>query len=213
MQAGQYEAAKKLIRNNTEKILASGAKILLVSCPICYQIFNEDYELPGVKVMHHSEYLLELVRQEKIPTFKSNVKAVYHDPCTLGRGSHIYEPPRELMGNYLTLIPMKQEKEDALCCGGSLGNIKIEMDERKQIRDDVLDTFGSYNPDQIITACPLCKKTFAMGTDIEIHDLAEVVWKGISRKEHLDKKSREVELIKVNSHKKKKVTECELVET
>ena len=211
MQAGQYEAAKKLIRNNTEKILASGAKILLVSCPICYQIFNEDYELPGVKVMHHSEYFLELINKGLIPTIKLPVNAVYHDPCTLGRGSHIYEPPRELLKNYLSLIPMKQEKEDALCCGGSLGNIKIEMDERKQIRDDVLETFQSYNPDQIITACPLCKKTFAMGTDIEVHDLAEIVWKGISRKEHLDKKSREVKLIKINSLKKRIVPKGELL--
>ena len=49
MQAGQYDAAEKLIINNQKKILDSGAKTLVVSCPICYKVFNEDYTLPELK--------------------------------------------------------------------------------------------------------------------------------------------------------------------
>jgi ferredoxin len=41
MQAGQHEAASKLIANNTRKITGSGAKKLVVSCPICYKVFRE----------------------------------------------------------------------------------------------------------------------------------------------------------------------------
>ncbi len=184
MQAGQYEAAKKLIINNTEKILSSGAGILVVSCPICYKVFNEDYTLPGVRVMHHSEYLLDLVKKGKIPVFHMPGQAVYHDPCELGRGSGIYEQPRELLRSYMSVLVTKHEKEDAWCCGGSLANIKISMSERDQIRDKVLEEYQSYHPDQLITACPLCKKTFSKGSSVEVHDLAEVVWKGISHHRH-----------------------------
>lgn len=179
MQVGQYEAAQKLISNNTEKILGSGAKILVVSCPICYKVFREDYRLPGVTVMHHSEYLLGLVNLGLLPAFSMPERVVYHDPCELGRGSGIYDQPRELLGNYVTLIKTPHERENALCCGGSLANTRITMQERDQIRDQVLGEFESVHPDRLITACPLCKKTFTKGTAIQAYDLAEIVWKGV----------------------------------
>ena len=198
MQAGQYEAAKKLINNNREKIIQSGAKTLVVSCPICYKVFREDYALPDVRVVHHSEYLLELVQQEILPTVELPHQIIYHDPCELGRGSNIYEQPRDLLKNYVRLIPMKHEKADAFCCGGSLGNIKIKMSERDQIRDKVLDDYKNYHADQLITACPLCKKTFSKGTDIIVRDVAEIVWEGVRRFKVSSK-------IKVPQHKAEEV--------
>jgi len=105
MQVGQYEAAKKLIEHNRERILASGAKKLVVSCPICYKVFNEDYALPGIKVQHHSEYLLELMAENRLPIHKLPMRVVYHDPCELGRGSGIYHQPRLLLDEYTELVP------------------------------------------------------------------------------------------------------------
>ncbi|WP_423129355.1 (Fe-S)-binding protein [Gaoshiqia sp. Z1-71] len=181
IQAGQYEAAKKLIANNRDKILQSEARILVVSCPICYKVFREDYDLPHIRVMHHSEYLLELVNQGLLPARRLSERVVYHDPCELGRGSSIYEQPRELLEQYVNLVKIKQEKADSPCCGGSLSNIKITMDERNQIRDQVLEEYQQYQPDTIVTACPLCKKTFTKGTDVVVRDLAEIVWESVSR--------------------------------
>jgi Fe-S oxidoreductase len=45
MLAGQYDSASQLIQKNTELIMASGAKTLILSCPICYKAFREDYVL------------------------------------------------------------------------------------------------------------------------------------------------------------------------
>ncbi|MGD9931158.1 MAG: (Fe-S)-binding protein [Mangrovibacterium sp.] len=181
IQAGQLEAAQKLITNNRDKIMQSGARTLVVSCPICYKVFSEDYRLPNVRVMHHAEYLLELVNQGLLPVHNSPKRVVYHDPCELGRGSGIYEQPRLLLGQYVELVTMKHEKEDAFCCGGSLSNIKISMQDRDQIRDKVLEEFQQYQPEQIVTACPLCKKTFTKGTEVEVRDLAEIVWESVSK--------------------------------
>lgn len=183
MQAGQYEAAKKLINNNQERIISSGAHTLVVSCPICYKVFKEDYTLPNIEVKHHSEYLLELVKEGKLPAFNLSEKVVYHDPCELGRGSGIYEQPRELLKSYVSVLRTEHEKDQAPCCGGSLANIKISMAERDQIRDRVLEDYQAYRPDKLITACPLCKKTFAKGRDTEVQDLAEVVWEGVKRQQ------------------------------
>ncbi len=182
MQVGQFEAAKKLIQHNRERILASGAKKLVVSCPICYKVFNEDYALPGITVQHHSEYLLQLMADKRLPVNKMPLRVVYHDPCELGRGSGIYLQPRLLLDEYAELIPVKNEKEAAFCCGGSLANIKIQMNERKQISDKAMDEYLSYQPDVLATACPLCKKTFAKSHDLPVHDIAEIVCMAIHQK-------------------------------
>jgi len=187
MQVGQYEAAKKLIEHNRERILASKAKKLVVSCPICYKVFNEDYALPGITVQHHSEYLLELMANKRLPVNKMPLHVVYHDPCELGRGSGIYHQPRLLLDEYAEVIPVKNEKETALCCGGSLANIKIQMNERNQIRDEALKEYLSYQPDMLATACPLCKKTFAKSNKLPVHDIAEIVYMAIQEKQNLQK--------------------------
>ena len=138
MQAGQRDAALKLIDINRQKILDSGAHTLVVSCPICYKVFNEDYHLPYVKVRHHSEFILDLILERKIEPLKTTERLVYHDPCDLGRGSHIYDQPRAVLKKYGTLVQIKQEREKALCCGGSLANLRITGDQRNIIRDNAL---------------------------------------------------------------------------
>jgi Fe-S oxidoreductase len=180
MQAGQYEAAQKLILNNQQLIVLSGAKQLVVSCPICYKVFKEDYVLHDVEVKHHSEFLLELAEKNVIKPVRIPKRVIYHDPCELGRGSGIYEEPRELLGKYVDLIKIKNEREDSFCCGGSLSNIKIQMHERDKIRDRALNEYMKYNPDFIVTSCPLCKKTFSKGLDIRVHDIVEVVAESLS---------------------------------
>jgi Fe-S oxidoreductase len=183
MQVGQYEAAKKLIDYNRELILCSGAKKLVVSCPICYKVFKEDYSLPGVTVLHHSEFLLGLLGEKLLPAIKFPLRAVYHDPCELGRGSGIYHQPRLLLDEFVDLISVKNEKEKSLCCGGSLGNIKIQMSERNHISNKALDEYLSYYPDLLVTACPLCKKTFAKNKDLQVMDLSEIVCMAITKKD------------------------------
>ncbi|HAQ17930.1 MAG TPA: (Fe-S)-binding protein [Prolixibacteraceae bacterium] len=202
MQVGQYEAAKKLIEHNRERILASGVKKLVVSCPICYKVINEDYALPGITVMHHSGYLLGLLADKRLPVNKLSLQVVYHDPCELGRGSGIYHQPRLLLDEYATLIPMKNEKEASYCCGGGLANIKIQMNERNQIRDKALDEYLAYQPDMLATACPLCKKIFAKSNKLPIHDIAEIVYMAIrqnismTQDQTINKKKIEIEIWK-----------------
>lgn len=175
MLAGQYQAAKKLIAYNREKILESGAPILLVSCPICYKVFRDDYELGQISIKHHSEYFLELVQQGKISLKKSNQSIVYHDPCELGRGCGVYEPPRDLLRMAGTLQTTRQEKVNSLCCSGSLGDLSLSMEDRNVIKAETLKVLLQQNTDILATACPLCKKTFVKGVDIQVKDIAEIV--------------------------------------
>ena len=172
--SGQFEAAKKLVENNRQQIIASGAKILVTSCPICYKSFKEDYNLK-ISVLHHSEYLPELISLKKIKVLPTGNHVVFHDPCELGRGSGIYEQPRNLLKKFTDLRPLMQERSDSLCCGGSLGNLSMEPEERCAIQKATADYLNSGNPEIIATSCPMCKKSITQFSSTPVKDIAELV--------------------------------------
>jgi Fe-S oxidoreductase len=172
--SGQFEAAGKLMESNKNLILSSGAKTLITSCPICYKSFKEDYHL-DIRIQHHSEFLFEIIRKKKLSFITDQPKIVYHDPCELGRGSGIYEQPRMLLERFSHLVPLKSEKEKALCCGGSLGNLSIPVDEREKIQKATAGILNSQESDYIATSCPMCKKSIAQFSTKPVKDIAELV--------------------------------------
>jgi Fe-S oxidoreductase len=178
--AGRTDTARKLMELNKDIIRRSGADTLVTSCPICYNVFKNDYNL-NIKIMHHTEYLWMLLYTGKLRLQKSNRQVVYHDPCELGRGNGIFQVPRNVIRNVAVLKKLAKEKEKSLCCGGSLANLVINNNQRNSIRNDVLKTLTAGNPDNIITACPLCKKTFSNGTSTPVLDIAELLVEAINK--------------------------------
>jgi Fe-S oxidoreductase len=174
MITGDFSRAEELIEKNKSLILSSKAKTLVTSCPICYKIFNEEYDL-GIEVLHHSEYLLRLAESGKISMQKEDITAIYHDPCELGRGSGIYEKPRKVLSKALNLQNPNYDKNKTLCCGGSLGSLILGQESRNLITAHELSHLCESKPDMIVTSCPLCKKTFQGKTGIPVKDIAEVV--------------------------------------
>ncbi|MBL7138302.1 MAG: (Fe-S)-binding protein [Bacteroidales bacterium] len=175
MLSGKYEQAEKLVHFNRELILQSGAHTLVTSCPICFRVFREEYKLP-IRVMHHSQFLLELIKAGKIPLQAFHRKVAYHDPCDLGRGGQEYDAPRELLAKVAELVEVPQDGEDSLCCGGSLGIYTISSRKRDLITHDALRNLTASQPEVLATACPLCKKTFSKHAEIEVLDIAEMVY-------------------------------------
>ena len=175
LMAGRFEQARELIRKNKEIIQASGASTLVLSCPICYKVFREHYKLEGIRVVHHTEYMLELVKAGILVLEKGEGSMVYHDPCELGRGCGVYEQPRELLRQAGELVEATQNREMSICCGGSLGSLTLGFDKREDITRNALNNLVSGDPSTIVTACPLCKGTFARYADRPVEDIAETV--------------------------------------
>jgi len=180
MMAGRDKEARELINHNSDIIWKSGAKILVTSCPICYKVFNESYYLDA-EVMHHSQFINLLIEEGSLRLGYLHKKVVYHDPCDLGRGSGIYEEPRAVIGYVAELQSVRQEEEMALCCGGSLANMPLSPAKRAAIAVDAASILTSGTPDALITACPLCKKTFGQATKTTVTDIAELVAEALPR--------------------------------
>ncbi|MEG2177629.1 MAG: heterodisulfide reductase-related iron-sulfur binding cluster [Bacteroidales bacterium] len=183
-QQGFFKQAYDLRTKNTELINKSGAKTLVVSCPICYQSFKKEYGLK-INILHHSQYIQQLLDSGKIQVNKSASKVSYHDPCELGRACGEYEASRKVLAHCASLIEAPKNKKDSLCCGYNLGDAVLDLSDQMKVRDAALKNLLTFNPDSIVTACPMCKKAFMHGNKQKVQDLAEIVAENLLHKQKL----------------------------
>ena len=173
--AGRTEAAMQLVRKNEDIIRSSGADTLLLSCPICYKIFTEQYNLPGIRVVNYVNYFSELMDAGRLTFEKGDVFYVFHDPCELGRGCGIYEAPRRLIGRAAGITEAPKNRAESICCGGSLGSLTLGFSQREAMTRKALENLYESRADAIATACPLCLATFSRYSERPVRDIAEVL--------------------------------------
>jgi Fe-S oxidoreductase len=181
MMAGHLEQASLMIEKNSRLIRASGAKTLVTSCPICYKIFTREYHL-NIRVLHHTQYLLELAGTKQIRPEPLHTSAVYHDPCELSRDLQVYEEPRKLLGSMVSLVQPEYERDNTLCCGNSLANLSASNEVRLKVAHDAYSRINPNGAQYLITSCPMCKKAFEKVADVPVHDVAEMVSKSIKKR-------------------------------
>jgi Fe-S oxidoreductase len=134
-------------------------------------MFREEYDLPGMTVLHHSEYILQLIEWKRIKPAVAQLAAAYHDPCELGRGCGVREEPKALIGKLFRENVTPQV--NGLCCGGSLAAPALGLATRRAVARGAYTELTAGNPDVLITSCPLCKKTFDPVAGIPVLDIAE----------------------------------------
>ncbi len=173
--AGEVDASREMMRHNTALVAKHGIDTLVTSCPICLKVFREEYNLQGVEVLHHSEYIQRLIEQGGLPVELTDKTYTYHDPCELGRGCGVYEPPRSVIESLGVLVEPAETGADALCCGSSIANTAISDQAQLTIATALGHSLEATGADEIVTACPLCKKAVQRGTQLPVSDLAEVV--------------------------------------
>ena len=174
--SGETDSARKMMDYNIALFRKHRITTLVTSCPICLKVFREEYHLEGIEVLHHSEYMLRLIRDGRLQLRRGAQTFTYHDPCELGRGSRIYDQPREVIEAVGVLLEPAQTREHALCCGSSVANTAISDAQQLRLARSVAKELSATGAGTLVTACPLCKKAIARGADgREVLDLAEVV--------------------------------------
>ncbi len=179
--SGEVAAAQKLMDFNKELFVKHNITTLVTSCPICLKVFKEEYALQGIEVFHHSEYFERLIAQKRLDLPKSELKYTYHDPCELGRGSGIYDQPRQVISAVGNIVELNENREMAYCCGSSLANLKISDKQQLMISRALSDRIVDTQADAVVSACPLCKKAIARSSKVPVYDISEVVASAIER--------------------------------
>jgi Fe-S oxidoreductase len=180
MLAGHREQAELMIEKNRRIILESGAKTLVTSCPICYKVFVKDYDM-NIRIVHHTQYLLELAGNSRIKFGAMAGSAVYHDPCELSRDLQLYDEPRKLLRKIIKLVPGGFEKNNTLCCGNSLANFSAGNDTRLAVARDAYQKLTAGGTNYLVTSCPMCKKAFEKVSTVPVKDIAELVSRAVQK--------------------------------
>ena len=173
---GETDSAQGMMDFNKKLFEKHNISTLVTSCPICLRVFREEYNLKGIEVLHHSEYILRLLQQGRLRVkYSTEQTFAYHDPCELGRGSGIYEQPRAVIEAIGQLLEPAHNRKNALCCGSSLANTSIDDKQQLTIASGVAEEMDATGAKTLVTACPLCKKAIARGTKSKVVDLSEIV--------------------------------------
>ena len=162
-------------------------KKILVSCPHCYNSLKNEYPQFGgsFHVVHHSQFLRDLIQAGRLQTGRSgDGRAVYHDPCYLGRYQKIYDAPREVLRAALgsQLVDMERSREKSFCCGGGGGHFWMETKEGERINTMRIQQVKEAGARQVVTSCPYClhmlrdaTKTMNLEKEIGVVDLVSRV--------------------------------------
>jgi len=187
LSTGLWDEARKVAKEVALKIKKVGVKTLVTPCAGCYYTFTRLYpKILGVslpcEVFHSSQFVDNLIRNEEIKLKNLDFKISYHDPCSLGRHSGVFNVPRNVLKAIpgLTLIEMPLNRQLARCCGGGGGlwsfNHQVSMNSA-YLR---LKDFQSLEVDMLTTACPLCQMNFRYASTrksvpIKLCDITEMV--------------------------------------
>jgi heterodisulfide reductase subunit D len=173
-----------------------GIKNVITNCPECYYTLKVDYprflENWDINVVHMTEVIAPLIESDQLTLGTLGRRVTYHDPCTLGRYSRIFDQPRRILASIegLEVVEMADNREKALCCGASpwvhCGAVN------KQIQKERLAQAGATGADVLVTACPKCQihlkcaQRNAENNDvcqIQIQDLFELAAQSLSTEE------------------------------
>jgi heterodisulfide reductase subunit D len=185
---GEIEAFHALAELNFECLKATGASVIVTTCPECALMLAREYPMRikdhGMTVFHLSQYLAQAVADGNfVLTPKNNSAVTYHDPCRLGRYLNIYDEPRSLLAALgLDLREMDRVRSASLCCGTtgwtSCGQVS------KNIQIERLQEASRTGVDRMITACIKCQIHFRCAQEdpqlenklnLEIQDLTTLI--------------------------------------
>ena len=158
--AGLRDHLKDNIEHNIEAVKAKSARSVVFACPSCYQMWREHYP-HNFEIYHVTQYINRLIAAGQLPLKALDLTVTYHDPCDLGRGSHEYDAPREVICSIpgVKLVEMVHNRKNCLCCGGG-GNLEmIDSKLSAEIAKAKIDEAMETGAQAVVTACQQCVRT------------------------------------------------------
>jgi len=188
--SGLWKEAKKEADKLLRRVKETNASLLVTPCAGCYYTFTRLYpeilntEMP-LEVMHATQFIEKLLHNHTLELKKPDEKlrVTYHDPCSLGRHSNVYEAPRNILKaiKNIKLIEMPLNKSQARCCGGGGGlwtyNNQVSLDcATIRLKNDI----KPLKVNSLATACPTCQLNFRFSAvknsiPIKVYDVTEIV--------------------------------------
>ena len=189
----QMQAQQNVETMNTRKV-----KKVITACPHCLHTIKNEYPQLGgnFEVRHHTQVIQELVASGKVEVKKDGdgvKRAVFHDPCYLGRWNGEYAAPRDSLDAVVgARVEPPRTKEHGFCCGAGGGRMWMEEKIGTRVNHNRVDELIATGADTIATACPFCTIMVRDGVSdrgadekVQVLNVSEVVARSMVRKREL----------------------------
>jgi len=187
---GDYAYLDYMIEKNVELFNSTGANNIIVLSPHAYDLMKHIYPEYGLEaeVIHYTEFLDQLW-QDDVLMFNTKIdeRITYHDPCFLGRYNSVYDQPRNLLeGMGVELIEMKDNKQNALCCGGGGDQMYRNSEDGVRLSDVRVNQAADTEATGLITSCGYCIQNFedsvkVTGKEMAVTDVVELVVRSVRK--------------------------------
>jgi len=176
-----------MAQENIETLNNYKVKKIIAACPHCLNTLKHEYPQMGgnYEVIHHAEFIDQLVRSGKITLNKSfQGSLTYHDPCYLGRYNSIYDQPRSILNSISKdgLKELDRYGRESFCCGAGGGRMWMEETIGKRINLERAEEIAGQQVANVAVGCPFCltmiedgMKELGKDEEIKTQDIAELV--------------------------------------
>lgn len=179
---GESGLFEELVEENSAAFNEYGVKEIITLSPHCMNVLKKEYGDTGIKILHYTEVVAEMIAQGALaPQGSYGKKVIYHDPCFLGKQNGIFDEPRAILNsvNDLELLEFSRSREVSLCCEGGGGRMFFEVEAVYQRNAEVriLDAVGK-GAEVIATACPFCVMTLedpATEKGLVVREISEIL--------------------------------------
>jgi heterodisulfide reductase subunit D len=185
--AGLMEMFEEFRAQNLAAVQAKRARTVVFACPSCYQMWREYYHT-DLELLSAPEFLLQLVRQGRVPLNELPLTVTFHDPCDLGRGARVFDEPREVIRRIpgVTLVELPHSRENCMCCGGG-GNLEmVDAILAAKIAQDKIDEVLATGAQAVVTSCQQCVRTMMSYVKrnkikLEVLDIVQLVRRALKK--------------------------------
>lgn len=185
---GDRDYFETLAAANIDNFEKAGITKVVTADPHACTVLSEEYtKAYDMEVLSFAELAAGLIKDGRLkPSKDVKIKAVYHDPCRLGRRLGVFDEPREVLSAIpgLELIEFERSRKNSLCCGGGGSVFMWEPEFAKWTTKERLFEAEHVGAEAIVTSCPICVRLFEDAiaekkSKMKVYDLAEILAKAL----------------------------------
>jgi len=186
---GDEYTFQRLAGENVQTLNEAKVRKIITTCPHCFNTLGNEYSDFGGKfeVVHHTEFLAELVREGKLSPAASDRTITYHDSCYLARHNDVRSQPRELVDAVGKAVEMPRNRERTFCCGAGGARMWMEEKRGRPINQERVREAAATGAETLAVACPFCTVMLddgvrETGAKLQVFDLATLLHEAVERK-------------------------------
>jgi len=190
---GDEYTFQRLAGENVGTLNEAGVKKIVTTCPHCFNSIGNEYPDFGghYEVVHHTEFLAELIRDGKLNPVAGEQKITYHDSCYLARHNDVRSQPRELVAAVGQAIEMPRNRERTFCCGAGGARMWMEEKRGRPINQERVREAAETGAETLAVACPFCTVMLddgvrETGANLKVIDLATLLHEAVEKRRTLE---------------------------